>query len=369
MAKTRVSKKTVCGGESRSFDKINRYKDDIIANISSAIVIINKNLEICSANRIFQAMLQLKQKEISKVSFCKAIGCEKCVGEKCKIKNSVGQILNGKKKTVNFECVIEVKGGEISLQCRIGKIFPGNNLLLIMDDITRNKLIELRLLQSERLAATGRLAASIAHEINNPLQGITVHLDIIKESLPLEFKEMESFSCVKDNVEKIRDIVRQLLDIYRQSNKEKAPVDMNVLIQKVVSLVDNQILMKGVNLSLKLSGEEVVVTGWPPQLHQLFLNLILNAIEHTDKGGSVIISTLSGKGSVRIEVSDTGRGIRNKDIRHIFDPFFSTKKESGVGLGLFVCQGIAKNHKGAIEVESRLGKGSRFTVTLPKDYA
>ncbi|MFA5059299.1 MAG: PAS domain S-box protein [Candidatus Omnitrophota bacterium] len=220
--------------------------------------------------------------------------------------------------------------------------------------------------QSERLAATGRLAASIAHEINNPLQGITTHLEIIHDNFPKGFEKVKNYEFVKNNIEKIRNIVSKLLDIYRGEEEAKGKMDLHDVIDKVVMLVEHQLSRKGIKLTLNLDPNLPKVMGWQQQLHQVFLNMVLNAHDSIKKQkGEVTITTTHDEHHVIVQIKDTGEGIQEKDLVHIFDAFFTTKAESGTGLGLFVCQGIIKEHKGEIKVKSEVGKGSIFTITLP----
>ncbi|MCK5581734.1 MAG: response regulator [Candidatus Omnitrophica bacterium] len=231
------------------------------------------------------------------------------------------------------------------------------------------KLVEERtkqLIQSERLAATGRLAASMAHEINNPLQGITTHLEIIKRFLPENFKKIKNYNIVKENVEKIGNIVKQMLDIYRNSSREKSSININNLISKVVSLVENQVRINAIDLKENLDESLPDILGWQQQLHQVILNLLLNAIDNVEQGGVIKVSTSENDKSIIIKVEDNGKGIPHEDIVHIFDAFYSEKKDAGVGLGLFVCNGLVRNHNGEIIVTSEEGKGSTFTIILPK---
>jgi len=223
-----------------------------------------------------------------------------------------------------------------------------------------------QLIQSERLAATGRLAASVAHEINNPLQGMTSHLDLMKDGLPKDSNKFKNYDYVKSNIRRISGIVGQLLDIYRESKEEKSTVDINELINEVVHLIDNKRRMKGVSLKLESKKQLPGILGWRQQLHQVILNLLLNALDNTAEAGEVVVTTSCDDNILEIQIKDNGRGIKKEDIGHIFDPFFSTKKEDGVGLGLFVCQGLIKNHEGEINVKSQDGKGSNFTITLPR---
>ncbi len=232
-----------------------------------------------------------------------------------------------------------------------------------LEELVEERTRELR--HSERLAATGRLAASIAHEINNPLQGITTHLEIMHEHFPSDFEKLKNYEFVKSNIEKIRGIVAKLLDTYRGTDEGKTDININDVVDKVASLIEHQLNLKNINLKLNLAKNLPFIQGWKQQLHQVLLNLVLNAQDSIKASkGTITISTFVGDGLVSTAITDTGEGIKARDMDSLFEPFFTTK-ESGTGLGLFVSQGIIKEHQGLIKVKSESGKGSTFTVTLP----
>ncbi|MCP4650893.1 MAG: PAS domain S-box protein [PVC group bacterium] len=231
------------------------------------------------------------------------------------------------------------------------------------------KLVEERtqqLVLAERLAATGRLAASIAHEINSPLQGMLLHLELMKDGLPGKSKKFKNYEYVKSNIIKIRDIVKQLLDIYRKTDAKKTIIDINDLIQKVAGLINYQLELKNISLELNLNEQLPGILGHEQQLHQVILNILLNSLDSIEGRGKIVVTTLCDKNYVKVKIKDNGRGIKQENIGHVFDPFFSTKKDSGVGLGLFVCKGLIKNHDGEITVEKNKTKGSLFIITLPR---
>ncbi|MGA1823954.1 MAG: PAS domain S-box protein [bacterium] len=349
---------------------INEFKETIISTIPSAIVVINKKFKIVTVNeRLFQLFSVERETDIIGLDFCTVIGCnenpKKCHG----MKKACREISGKSQKIAELECVMQVRSREMIVSIHICRMLQENKerFLLVLEDVTKNRMLERQLLLSERLAATGRLAASIAHEINNPLQGMLIHLDIIKENLPEHFKEFESYDFIKDNINKIKFIVSQLFDVYRDSEKSKSLVNINNLIKKVISLINHQISMKGIQLELNLKKELPKIKAWQQQLHQVLLNLLLNASDSIEKNGTITVSTFMENNFFTIRIEDTGKGIDDTILEHIFDPFFSTKGKSGVGLGLFVCQGFIQNHKGNISVQSEVGRGSIFTITLPMD--
>ncbi len=348
------------------------FKENIISTIPSAIVILNSRLEIRSANKRFFEIFGVEEKEIAGLNMCELVGCKSYQQEgACNLSINLANLYATDQQFISFENTIEFLAFDNPkilrfYLSRIIKEEEEEEVLLAIEDITKAKMLESQLVQSERLAATGRLAASIAHEINNPLQGITSHLDLMKDGLPEGSKKFKNYDQVSFNINRIRDIVSQLLDIYRSSNNARTTVDINDLITKIVNLINNQRRMKGVEIEQDLKKKLPKIIGWQQQLHQVFLNLLLNAIESLEPGGKISISTSCNKENIKIQIKDNGKGITKKNVGHVFDPFFSTKKDSGVGLGLFVCKGLIKNHHGEIEVESEEGEGSVFTITLPR---
>ncbi len=232
-----------------------------------------------------------------------------------------------------------------------------------LEEEVEERTRELR--QSERLAATGRLAASIAHEINNPLQGIMTHLEILRESLPRKFKKIQNYEFVKTNIEKIGSIVSRLLDTYRMTDARKTDVPINEVLDKVISLIEPQLRRKDIELEFIPAENLPLFQGWPRQIHQVFLNLLLNAHDSIISRGRITIRTMSDDKNIIVVLEDNGEGMEAEVVEHIFDPFFTTKEESGTGLGLFVAQGIVREHGGAIRVRSQKNEGTVFSVYLP----
>jgi two-component system NtrC family sensor kinase len=232
-----------------------------------------------------------------------------------------------------------------------------------LKEFTKRKISE-----SERLAMVGQLAANVAHELNNPLQGIVTYA-----SLTLE-KDKYDDTC-KQNVNKIviqanrcRDIIRGLLDFSRQKNPDKTLCSVNNLLRGCISLVENQAIFHNIDVVMNLDNSLPLVIVDPSQVERVFLNLIINAAEAMEGTGRLIITTTMNATdhSVEIDVQDTGPGILPQHLEKIFDPFFTTKETGhGVGLGLAISYGIVKEHNGKLTVNSKLGKGTTFTVSLP----
>ena len=232
---------------------------------------------------------------------------------------------------------------------------------------------ELKLLQSEKQASVGRLAAGVAHEINNPLTGVLTFTHMLLRRDDINEEIREDLQTIADSTERVRRIVKGLLDFSRQTKIEPEPTDLNTLIEQTIPLVDNQALVKGVIFCFDPGKDIPLRTLDRSQVQSVLLNIILNAIDATDKGGHINIYTRLSAGprqikAIEVEISDTGCGIPTECLDKLFDPFFTTKEVGkGTGLGLSVSQGIIERHGGTIRVQSTVGRGSIFTISFPLD--
>ncbi|MBN1955003.1 MAG: response regulator [Anaerolineae bacterium] len=223
-----------------------------------------------------------------------------------------------------------------------------------------------QLVQAEKMAAIGRLAASIAHEINNPLQAIhnSLHLAII-DRLPQE-KRQQYLGMAQKEVERLIEIVQRMLDFYRPSRGGAVQTDVNQVLQNVLAIADKRLQHDHVRVHTRLADNLPAIPAVPDQIAQVFLNVIINAIEAMPEGGDLRVGTLLSKDGewVLIAFRDSGPGVPPEQESHIFEPFYTTK-QSGTGLGLAVSYGIVERHGGAIEVSSQPGMGATFIVQLP----
>jgi len=232
-----------------------------------------------------------------------------------------------------------------------------------------------KLVQEDRLISLGKLSASCAHEINNPIQGLLTFshlmLSILENGEPSQ-EDMKQFkahlSLMSRELERCGDIVTGLLSFARESSPETREVEINDIIRAVISLTRHRMELQNIHLDARLSTEPLHVRGDVNQLQQCFLNLIFNAIEAMPEGGNLLIASKLDRDtkSAQVIFQDFGYGITEKDIDRIFDPFFTTKPEGeGTGLGLSIVYGIVKGYDGSISVKSDVGEGSTFTLSFP----
>jgi two-component system, NtrC family, sensor kinase len=271
---------------------------------------------------------------------------------------------------------------EGSLQPDIGPIQKGefgvlqNTFKEMVAAVGRRRAAsENKIIHSEKQASVGRLAAGVAHEINNPLTGVLTYTHMLLRRSDLNSEVRADLETIVSATERVRKIVKGLLDFSRQTKLDPEPTDINRLVSGTVALLENQALVKGVAVKF-MAGENLpMVTLDRSQMQSVLINLILNALDATAAGGSIKIYTatgVSGDGTPRkgieITVADTGSGVHPDHLNKLFDPFFTTKTVGqGTGLGLSVSQGIIQRHGGHIRVQSELGKGTRLFVWLPVD--
>ena len=229
-----------------------------------------------------------------------------------------------------------------------------------------------QLLQSGKIAAIGTLTAGIAHELNNPINNIVLTAEALKEDLST-LDQGEAQDLIHDILvqsQRASEIVRNLLDFSRSEQPVSEPVNIVQILRDTLKLVQNQVVLSGVEVERDLPSDLPIIHGNPKTLQQVFLNLLINAIQAMRDGGTLAVRARTENGGqwLKVEVADTGIGIDPEDLPHIFEPFYTTKEVGrGTGLGLSVSYSIAQKHGGHIEVKSQKGAGSTFTVVLPVD--
>lgn len=229
------------------------------------------------------------------------------------------------------------------------------------------KAIQAQLVRSEKLASLGELVAGIAHEINNPLTGILMFASMSSKDPKLDPGIRDDLEIITRETQRCAKIVKGLLDFSRESIPQKQPSSINKIMEATLSLVENQSTFHNIDVEKRYDQEIPEVLADPNQIEQVFVNILLNANHAMCGGGTLRISTWMDnlRQNACIAIGDTGSGIPEENLSRIFDPFFTTKENKGTGLGLSVSYGIIESHGGMIEVESKVGVGTTFTVKLP----
>ncbi|MFL6300807.1 MAG: PAS domain S-box protein [Terriglobales bacterium] len=280
--------------------------------------------------------------------------------------------------SMQTELVTRRKSGEIanvhlSLSIMRGETGEPSGVVGVALDITDQKRAEALLRNTERMAAMGRLAATIAHEINNPLESVTNVFYLLAKHSSLDQTARTYLGIAEDELKRISHIVKQTLGFYRETERP-VPVQLSTVLDSVFELYEHRGAKMGISLERKYEVDATVL-GFPGELRQVFSNLVVNAMEAVGEDGRVRIRAYpsrdwrnGGQPGVRVIVADNGPGIATKNRTHLFEPFFTTKGERGTGLGLWVTLGMVQKHKGNIRVRSNTGQnhGTVFSVFLPK---
>lgn len=275
------------------------------------------------------------------------------------IREAAAQIIQGKMAFIPVNAAVSCSEEGVELVNSL-------NLMLRTINAKQDQLV-----QSEKLAAIGKVTAGIAHEINNPLNNISLTAEVLLEDL--EGKEnsehMEMVHDILTQSDRARKVVHHLLEFSRNRKSQvTAHVDLVQLVDDSLALVKNQFRMSGVHYDFQHKDKPVEIIGNPHQLQQVLVNIMLNAVQAMSSGGLLRLQVEAENGQALVTISDNGGGIRQEMLPHIFDPFFTTKND-GTGLGLSLSYAIIKEHQGNIEVDNKEGLGTTFRIILPQNPA
>ncbi|MGC8736322.1 MAG: ATP-binding protein [Dissulfurimicrobium sp.] len=259
----------------------------------------------------------------------------------------------------NFKTLKDIKSND---EC--GSVIKALNF---MANELRNR--EEQLIQSKKLASIGVMTAGVAHELTNPLNNISMIAQTYLELYDNLSRNdrIEFMNKVESETDRMKEIVKNFLDFSKPKEPHLKQTDINLVIQKAYKLMQNMLYISNIDTQLELDESLPKIFIDENQIQQVLVNLITNAAQAMTKNGKLHIKSSldKNKNYIEIYITDTGKGIPPELLPHIFDPFFTTKGEGGTGLGLSVSYGIIKNHKGDISVESKVGKGTTFTIRLP----
>ncbi len=220
--------------------------------------------------------------------------------------------------------------------------------------------------QMDKMSSLGRMAAGIAHEINNPLAGILLYSSHMRKKVSPGSGLDEGLDVIIKETKRCKTIIQGLLDFARNTKPQRVSTNVNRIVESALGIVENEFHLRHVDIILILDKDMVNIMVDENQIEQVMINLLLNALGAVEENGKVFVRTKAdlGTGAIFVEVADNGCGIEQDNLKKIFEPFFSTKKQ-GVGLGLAISYGIIQNHQGKIRVSSKAGEGSRFVIEFP----
>lgn len=263
----------------------------------------------------------------------------------------------------------QVAAGDLNTTIQVSGRHELGDLAAAFNDMTRRLAdVQRQLTQADKPASVGRLAAGLAHEINNPLTGVLSYASLLRKRFEADPEACEDLDVVIRETKRCRLTLRELLDFARPTPPTRVQADLNEVARHAVAVVVNQPALNQVRLELDLQEDLPTAFADPYQIQQVVVNLLLNAADATGEAGGVLRLRSRAEGqAVVLEVEDDGPGIPAELQPHLFDPFFTTKGTRGTGLGLAVPWSIVQGHGGAIDVHSEPGQGARFTVHIPRE--
>jgi len=336
----------------------------ILDTVTDAIISINNKHKIVVFNNAAQQIFGYSRDEVMGKDLNMLIPSQ--YGDHSRFVNRFLETRNPKVIGKTLSLTAFKKSGKefpIELGLSYHEIEKDITFTAIIRDISTQKQLEKKLLQSERLAAVGQTVAHVAHEIKNPLMIIGGFSHQIKDSL-VDDKAAQKLGMVLDEVSRLERLVASLGDFTKVYSLVKRPADINSVIQDVLKVMGG-IYSSGKHcFKADLASDLTEINCDPDKLKQVFMNIITNGIEAMENGGTIAISTKKLSNNIEIRISDEGIGIREEDILHIFEPFFTTR-DRGSGLGLAISYKVVEAHKGEIWADSEPGQGTTFVVKLP----
>ena len=361
----------------RQLTGVSRFLDSVIQSSVNAIVVAGQDGQILLMNPAAENLFGYSFDMIKythKLEQLYPVGVAREIKEKLR-DSEFGEVGKLNATKVN---IIDSRGGEIPVEITAAFIYEGEReaaIMMIYNDLREKIAVEqklqearMQLVQSEKMASLGQLAAGVAHEINNPLTGILLYGSMVLERLKADDSLKEDLEYVLEDAHRCKDIVKNLLAYSRQTDPSKEIIQINMLLEQSLALVRNQKLFMNIKVVKTLSDDMMLVDVDKNQLSQVIINLVINAIDAMEGQGTLSFRTYRQKraGKVFLEICDTGEGIAPENLQKIFDPFFTTKEHGkGTGLGLSTVYGIISEHGGRISVKETGEAGTTFLIELP----
>ena len=353
------------------------YLEYVINGIDDEIVVVDRELKIVTANKAYLNRCKGSRQEIlgSRCTlrfYDDNRPCNQAAPDGCPAKVTFEQGVLHK----TLRTFLDRDGHEKYLEIYCSPLFDEHGkvfqVIELRRDITERKFLEEQLIHTEKLTSIGRLSASVAHEINNPLDGIQNCLDIIKKNPNDTVKTNAMFELISEGIKRIAFIVRRLLVFSRHHKLKMEWMNLNAVLETALLLVKQKIEDQGIRLSAKVERPLPSILGDPYNISQVFVNVLINAADALDgkSDGRIVIQTKkvcqNSETFVLVKISDNGCGIAEDNLERIFSPFFTTKDpEKGTGLGLSICKKIVEEHGGTIELISEVDEGTEISICIP----
>jgi two-component system, NtrC family, sensor kinase len=351
-----------------------QFRENIIENSPDAIVCIRKGGEITIFNSAAEKLLGYnKHQVIGRMNIVQVYppGDAKKIMKDLKSDDFGGPGVLQKREVT----LLDKEENEIPVYISAALLYEDGKeagSMGIFTDLREKQRLEKQLLRTEKLSSLGKLSAGIAHEINQPLTGVLTFAHLLLKKFKNDEKTRKDLEIIVRETTRIRGIVQGILDFARETPMQKKPRRIEEVLDQTLEIIVHQQRFFGIDLIKEYDRQVPDVVIDANLMEQVFMNVILNSLDAMGGSGALTVRTRSSDGWVEVDFSDTGKGMPEDILDKIFDPFFTTKDSTegmGMGLGLAVSYGIVKNHNGDIQVTSKRGKGTTFTIRLPLDAA
>ncbi|MBN8472931.1 PAS domain S-box protein [Corallococcus exiguus] len=349
---------------------VRKYLEELLEKANALILVVNRDKQVVVFNQALSALTGLTKEQVLGRDLSSLVADS----EQLRLAPVLAAAMRGESVN-NFETRLLTRdGGEVrvsfatsSMQTQPGEV---EGVIAIGQDVTVVKELEKRIIHAEKLASIGQLAASVVHEINNPMTAVATYADALLQRSRMtpgaNPADQEKLKKILESSHRILRFTRDLVSYARPAQDRPERVSLNAVVDMAVGFCEHVVSQARVSVQREYSSDVPPLAAVRANLVQVFVNLITNACHAMQPGGLVYLSTLQEGPEAVVRVRDTGTGIEQRNLSRIFEPFFTTKPEGrGTGLGLSICQGIVENHGGRLTVESTLGQGTTFTVRLP----
>ncbi len=345
----------------RTLDEMRTYTRNVLESMANGLITVDRSLRVATFNPTALEILKKTKEEID----------GRPISGLLPVEDEIRQVLTDSESILEKEVKISVEGrGKSFLNLSVSPLKdPDSSIargaVVILRDMTVIRELEQKVILSEKFAALGRLSAGVAHEIRNPLNSIRGFIQYFQKKLKLEPEDYRYTELMLTEVDRLNRVISKLLAYSKPREPRLGIRSADEIVDHCVRIVEREADEAGIQIVRHSASEDLpLALVDTDQMTQVFLNILINSIEATPRGGSVSISARTDdQGRLQIITEDTGEGIPRENIDKLFDPFFSTKKK-GTGLGLAIVKSIIEGHGGEIEVESDIGKGTRFTITI-----
>jgi len=345
-------------------ERLKDYSENIIESLTVGVVVLDQRGKIIGWNRVLEEIFSKKKEKVLNKNLVDVMGRKNFSAlfpsdtqQDFRLLSEITLLLPGEEKRIF----------DIAKTPLLDNKMNPYGTIIVFEDITEKIALQQQLLTSEKLASIGLLSAGVAHEINTPLTGISSYVQILQKKLSPS-PHSQILEKIEAQTERVARIIKNLLNFARNpSDFSFHQMNLKESLQEIISLIDYKLKKMNIKLELELFPLKLI---WAQgeRLNQVFINIILNAIDAMPKGGTLRIELSQNNNQAIIRIQDTGAGIKKQHLPHIFDPFFTTKGiGKGTGLGLSISYAIIKEHEGQIIVKSEIGKGTLFTISIPMD--